>query len=274
MTFTPSPTAQAAGPNVYGAEPFVKATPEVQIYDASGAVALNTTLLTVDMAAFGSATIQCVSMGTSGVAQVDYSLDGADWLNGGTHVNQNGSTAVSISAASLVWVPPVARFARLRMSTASTGGTTRFLLWQTTDSLPTLPLLSTGTSYAGDFGVGYRATTTITNAASVVSCMSPATPAASAIKTTAGRLLSFCLQNSSAAVRSVKFFNSATVTLGTTAAVFEVDVPPSGFVDWRLEGGVGFSNSIRFAVTAAKGLTDNTATGLALNDVSGFFAFA
>jgi hypothetical protein len=41
-----------------------------------------------------------------------------------------------------------------------------------------------------------------------------------------------------------------------------------------MTGGIGFATAITFSVTSAKGLTDNTATGLAANDVSGFFAFA
>jgi hypothetical protein len=41
-----------------------------------------------------------------------------------------------------------------------------------------------------------------------------------------------------------------------------------------LDGGLGFATAITYSVTSAKGLTDNTATGLAANDVSGFIAFA
>jgi hypothetical protein len=36
----------------------------------------------------------------------------------------------------------------------------------------------------------------------------------------------------------------------------------------------GLTQSLTYIVTSAKGLTDNTATGLAANDVSGFIAFA
>lgn len=124
----------------------------------------------------------------------------------------------------------------------------------------------------GDVGVQYRANAT--GAASTVSVLSPLTPAAATVKATAGRIVGYMLQNSSASLRSVKIFNVAAPTLGTTAAAFEIDIPAGGTVFQTFEGGLGFSTAITYSVTSAKGLTDNTATGLAANDVSGFFAFA
>jgi hypothetical protein len=50
--------------------------------------------------------------------------------------------------------------------------------------------------------------------------------------------------------------------------------PNEGPVQVTGTGGVGFSTAITFSVTSAKGLTDNTATGLAANDVTGYFAVA
>lgn len=134
------------------------------------------------------------------------------------------------------------------------------------------PALAAGANLAGDFGVQYRANAT--GAASVVSALSPATPAAGTIKGSAGRLLGWQLQNSSTGVRSVKIFNATAPTLGTTAAVFEIDIPAGGRSEIQLPGGIGFATAITWTVTSAKGLTDNTATGLAANDVSGAFFFA
>lgn len=133
--------------------------------------------------------------------------------------------------------------------------------------------IAAGTNAVGDVGIQYRATAT--GAASFVSVMSPATPAATVCKAGAGRLLGVQLQNSAAAIRSVKFWNTAqgSVTLGTTAAVFEVDIPAGERVDFNLPGGIGFATAITYAVTGAKGLTDNTGT-LGVNDVSGALFFA
>jgi hypothetical protein len=134
------------------------------------------------------------------------------------------------------------------------------------------PVLGAGTAAVGDVGIQYRANAT--GAASFVSVMSPATPAVGTIKAAAGRLLGCVLQNSAATIRSVKLFNATAPTLGTTAAAFEIDLPAGDTVQFNFPGGLAFATAMTFSVTSAKGLTDNTSTGLALNDVSGFFAFA
>ncbi len=104
---------------------------------------------------------------------------------------------------------------------------------------------------------------------------SPVTPAAATVKTSAGRMYGWVLQNSAASLRSVKFFDTAgAVTMGTTPALFEIDIPAGGVAQLSPDGGVGFFNAIKWAVTSAKGLTDSTVTGLALNDVSGAIFYA
>jgi hypothetical protein len=132
--------------------------------------------------------------------------------------------------------------------------------------------VAAGTNAIGDVGVQYRASAT--GAAGIIAAMSPATPAAGTIKASAGRLVGWQLHNGSAGVRSVKLFNAASPTLGTTAAVMEIDIPAGGRSDVQLPGGIGFATAITWSATSAKGLTDNTATGLAANDVSGAFFFA
>lgn len=134
------------------------------------------------------------------------------------------------------------------------------------------PSLTSGSNAVGDVGIQYRTNTT--GAASVASVLSGTTTASTSVKASAGRLLGFHLQNSAASLRSVKLFNATSVTMGTTPAVFEVDLAPNQTISLNLEGGIAFGTGIRYAVTSAKGLTDNTGTGLAANDVSGFFAFA
>ncbi len=136
----------------------------------------------------------------------------------------------------------------------------------------TQPALVAGTAAIGDIGVQYRASAT--GAASFVSVLSPATPASATIKSSAGRIVGWQLQNSSTGLRSVKIFNAAAPTLGTTPAAFEIDIPAGGKDIVQLPGGIAFATAMTYSVTAAKGLTDNTATGLAANDVSGSFFFA
>ena len=239
-------------------------------YSQAGVIAINTNLLSLDCTFYRSVSIQCVAMGTTGVVTPEWSNNNVDWV-AGTLLTPVGATATTISAAGLFVMPVVARFLRLRLSTATTAGTTTFAVIQFDDGkqmwLATQPVSGTLTA-----NIGYR--TTAANAASFVSVMSPATPAAATVKATEGRLVCFHLQNSGAALRSVKVFNAAAPTLGTTAAAFEIDIPAGGVISQTIEGGLAFSTAITYSVTSAKGLTDNTATGLAANDVCGFIAFA
>lgn len=173
-----------------------------------------------------------------------------------------------------VYYLPIGGIIRL---TGGTGGT----FWLRGTSLPmgltpqstTTPAIAAGTNAIGDVGTQYRANAT--GAASQVSVMSTVTPTATSVKASAGRLLGFVLQNSSAAIRSVKFWNTAVggVTLGTTAAIWEVDIPAGQSLTFEMEGGMAFSTAITYAVTGAKGLTDNTGA-LGANDVSGVILFA
>jgi hypothetical protein len=134
--------------------------------------------------------------------------------------------------------------------------------------------LPAGANLVGDIGVEYRANAT--GAAAVAAVMSPATPSVTAAKASAGRLLGVMIQNSATSLRSLKFWNALTtgITLGTTSALFEIDVPAGGAVFMGFEGGIGFSTAISYAVTAAKGLTDATAAGLVANDLSGTLIYA
>lgn len=102
----------------------------------------------------------------------------------------------------------------------------------------------------------------------IYALQSAASTAASSVKGSAGRVISWQLSNSAASLRSVKVFNGSP-TMGTTPAIFEIDIPAGQTVTLVLEGGMYFGTSIYVAVTSAKGLTDNTSTGLAANDVSG-----
>ncbi|MCA2929405.1 MAG: hypothetical protein IM336_02400 [Microcystis sp. M018S1] len=132
--------------------------------------------------------------------------------------------------------------------------------------------IAAGTNAIGDFGIQYRSTAT--GAASAAPVTSPATPAGQSIKGSAGRLAGYDLHNAAVTRRYVKFFNATSVTMGTTSALFEVCLEPSQARTVNFPGGLGFSTGIQIAVTSARGLTDNTATGLAAGDVTGFIASA
>ncbi|MCA3080422.1 MAG: hypothetical protein ING71_16730 [Rhodocyclaceae bacterium] len=132
--------------------------------------------------------------------------------------------------------------------------------------------LNAGSNLSNDVGIQFRANAT--GAGTVTNVASPATPAGALIKSGAGRLLAVNLCNTSTGVRWVKFFNATAVTPGTTSAQFERPIAVGGSLELSFDGGLGFSTGMMIMVTAARGLTDNTATGLALGDVSGFTVHA
>jgi len=237
-------------------------------YSQAGVIAINTVLAALDCSQYRSVSIQCASMGTTGVVTPEWSNDNANWV-AGLLLTPAGVTASTFNAAGL-WVTPVqARYLRLRLSTATTAGTTTLSIHQFDDSRQ---IWQATQPVSGNVGLQYGANAT--GAASFVSVQSPATPAAATVKASAGRLVALYLQNSAASLRSVKVFNATAPTLGTTAAAFTVDIPAGGIAQLEIPGGLAFSTAMTYSVTSAKGLTDNTATGLALNDVSGFLAFA
>ena len=208
-------------------------------------------------------------------------VDGANWFSLAALPAGSAANIASVvsAAANGAWHVLCAGCVQLRaLASAFTSGSIVVTL-RATNGVPWVynaPVgatnavaIAAGVNAIGDVGVQYRASAT--GAASVIAVMSLATPVVTAAKASAGRLLGVMLQNSATSLRSVKFWNVLTtgVTLGTTAALFEIDIPAGGSVFMGFEGGIGFSNALTYAVTGAKGLIDTTATGLAVNDVSG-----
>lgn len=232
----------------------------------------------------------------TGALSLQFTIDGSRWetVTGAILTNMlSGVAAATIASAAVgVFTAPAHGALRARVSglAAVTGTATitlrsmaaptaLYVLQPTAGNLnvtatlsANTPTLAAGTNLAGDVGIQYRANAT--GAASFVSVLSPATPAAATIKATAGRVIGWQLQNSATGLRSVKVFGVAAPTLGSTAALFEIDIPAGGRSEVQLPGGMAFGTAATYSVTSAKGLTDNTATGLAVNDVSGSFFFA
>lgn len=153
----------------------------------------------------------------------------------------------------------------------NTGATTQPVSGTVTANIGT-GSIGAGTNAIGDVGLQVRANATGAGSATVINC--PATPVAQSIKATAGRILGFYVNNSSASLRWLKVFNNASPVLGTTSAVLDIPIPPSNnsqFID-LMSFGIGASTAIVIAITGAKGLTNNTV--VTLDEVSGFVVFA
>ena len=215
-----------------------------------------------------------------GTIALQGTTDGTNWtaLSVLPSSSGQGVAAVTSMTAPGTWVANAAGSVQVRaVMTAYTSGTATIVLRASavpnvvfayvTGTNSMVVTANSGTNLIGDVGFQYRASAT--GAASAISILSPATPAGASIKGSAGRLIGCFLTNTAAALRSVKFYNATSVTMGTTAAAFEIDLPQNAYGTFNLPGGVAFTTGIMTATTAAKGLTDNTATGLAANDVSG-----
>jgi hypothetical protein len=213
------------------------------------------------------------------------SVDNINWVTTnaiplGSAGNASATSTVTTTGA---WLMPASGSTRIKaIMTLYTSGSATVVMRADPDAsfnysaligTPAVALAAS-THTIGDIGLHYRPSAS--GAATVSTVMSPATVTVTAVKASAGRLVGLYLHNSSATIRSIKFWNSLTagVTLGSTAAVFEVDINPNSSVQLTYEAGLGFSVGITYAITAAKGLTDNTGTGLVANEVSGFLAFS
>jgi hypothetical protein len=94
-----------------------------QSYTQAGVIAINTVLLTIDCQFMKSVSIQCIAMGTSGVVTPEWSNDNTSW-SAATIFTAAGASATTFNAAGLWKVERMARYLRLRLSTATTAATT------------------------------------------------------------------------------------------------------------------------------------------------------
>lgn len=261
---------------------------EMRTFSQAGVITINTDLFIVDCAQFRSLGITCTSMGSGGVVTVF-------WTNDLSVTGQAGQLSLAQTTASGrintfnaagTWSTPVfARYARIRLTTATTTGTTSItlaLFQQLLDdanrsvnailnTVTTSTGLSAGTNAIGDVGLQVRANAT--GAGSVSKIASAATTNATSVKASAGRVFGYHFTNTTAAIKIVRFYNLATApTVGTSVPVYNVVIPANGYVFANFPQGRGHSTGIAYAITNA--IADLDATAVAANDVIGAIDFA
>ena len=231
-----------------------------------GVIAVNTDLLVIDCNGIAAVSIQCNSMGTSGVVTPAFSNDGTNYVSTSI-LTQAGAVAATFNAAGFWTTPVLGRFLRLRLTTATTGGTTTLavqgipvaasipLVSQPVNVTNTVPVSGSLTSAGTTTNTPVTPTTTLTNSA--------ATTNAANLKNSAGTVWSVVAYNASASPRYVKLYNLATApTVGTTVPAMVLAVPATSTV--QFDGG---TNGIRFATGIGIGIvtgaadTDTTAPG-------------
>lgn len=118
-----------------------------QTYSVAGVIGLNTDIMFVDCTYIRSLNIQCTSMGTSGTVTPAFSNDGGTTFVSPTLVTPAGATATTITAAGLWSLQVSGRLLRLRMTVATSGGTTTFRVMGINAPAPSLQaaVISSGT---------------------------------------------------------------------------------------------------------------------------------
>lgn len=244
----------------------------------TGSVTSATTIVSASTQGFAGGSFYVSSAGSGNTISFQQAWDAAFTTAAALAVNnvnggQFGVTTTATNTGNWIFNTG-APYVRAIVTTYGSGTVTAYLrLKRTPAFVYNVPSPASAASNAlGSVFINYNGSSS--GAASVASILSPATPAGAAIKSSAGRVVCYSLSNSASTLRSVKLFNTASVTMGTTAAAWEIDIPAGQTVTLNVPGGIGFSTAIYWAVTAGKGLTDNTTTGVLANDVSGSICYA
>ena len=204
-----------------------------------------------------------------------------------TNANTIETTTGNLSAQpAYAWELSVNALARLRVrATARTSGTQswRFKLGTyATEPIPaaqisgTQPVSGTVTANAGATtnligDVGFQLRANATGAASTHHIVSAATTNVAQIKATAGRVVGWCLSNTTASWVYVKLHNIASATAGA-AVVRTIGIPPNGKAECGIPVGLAFTTAISRSIVT--GAADADATAVTLNAVVGDIFFA
>ena len=99
-------------------------------YSVAGVIPINTDLMVIDCSQLRSIYIQCNSMGTTGVVTVAWSNEPtfAQPITA-TLMGESGATSTTFNAAVMRVTNVLARYCRLRLTTATTAGTTTLNVW-------------------------------------------------------------------------------------------------------------------------------------------------
>lgn len=240
-------------------------------YSVAGVITINTDLVTLDCSQITQVSVHVTSVGTTGTITVQWSnYSDFSALSIGRIIDANTtSVGNTIAAPGLFMLNIPARYMRLRMTTATTAGTTAFQIstgQQTNvvsiqNGVTTSPAASI--TLIGDVGVQYRPTAT--GAASRHHLVSAATTNATIVKAGAGRLIGWTVSNTNAAWRYVKIHNTATTPAAGTGIIQTVGIPPNQTISFKLEGGMSFTTGI--GVTTVTGAADADATAVGANDL-------
>lgn len=132
------------------------------------------------------------------------------------------------------------------------------------------PALTASTNLIGDVGIQARANAT--GAATIKHFVSAATTNTANVKASAGRVLGWCLANTTAAWKYVKLHNTTGTPTAGAAVVQTIGIPPNGMAQMSIPQGLAFATGI--GMSAVTGAADSDATATAANDIVGDIFYA
>lgn len=121
---TPVAIMEVGGTAVGTSVPIGPPAMTVQTYSQAGVIAINTDLLVIDCTSLRGLSIQCASMGTTGVVTAAWSDDNTNFPVSNTLMTPAGALAATFNAAGIWTTRVYGRYLRLRLTTATTAGTT------------------------------------------------------------------------------------------------------------------------------------------------------
>ena len=130
--------------------------------------------------------------------------------------------------------------------------------------------LAAGTNLIGDVGLQVR--TTGTGGVTAHHFVAAGSTNQANIKASTGRVYGWCLANTTASWRYLKFHNTAGTPTAGAGVVLTVGIPPNGIAQLFLPQGINFATGI--ARTCVTGAADTDATAVTANDVVGDIFFA
>jgi hypothetical protein len=254
------------------AERIIAAQPPMEgvTYTQAGVIAINTDLMVIDCSQFRSLSIQATSIGTTGVVTPAWSNDGVNYF-AASIMTTAGVAAGTFNAAGLWTTNVYARFFRLRLTTATTAGTTTLNVqgMQFPVSQPVVQPISGSVTASGTVTANQGTLVTPTalnhNSAAAVSLVS--------IKTSAGTLYNVSASNNGAGAAFLKLYNKASApVVASDVPILILPIAASGAIDHDF-GLIGhrFTTGIAMAITGA--MADTDATVLAAGQVKAIASY-
>lgn len=226
---------------------------ETMSYNVAGVITINTDLMIRDCAQCRSIMVQCTSMGTTGVVTPAWSNDGVTWITA-TGFSESGASSTTFNAAGLRYYNVLGRYFRLRLTTATTGGTTTIYTQCSQQPiqqwLATQPISGTVTANVG----------TLTSASASARNSTADTNLAN-IKNSAASFYGITCFNNGASTAYVKLYNKTSAPVlasDTPVMVFIVPATSNKEVTWA-HPGYRFATGLSIAITGGIADTDTTA---------------